>query len=93
MSTAHAFHSATLLQNGTVLVAGGIEIWGGPLPTVAAAELYDPPTRRFTPTGSMTTPRSAHTATLLGNGNVLVTGGTGQGNPGNSLSTAEVYQY
>ena len=93
MRAAHAFHTATLLQNGNVLVAGGIETWGGTLPTVAAAELFDPPAGRFTPTGSMTTPRSSHTATLLGNGNVLVTGGIGQGSPGDFLSTAEVYQH
>ena len=58
-------HTATLLQDGTVLVAGG--------PT-DAAEIYDPAARSWTVTGSMTQARSGHTATLLADGRVLVVG-------------------
>jgi len=93
MGTARAFHTATLLSNGTVLMAGGIETWAGTQPRVAAAEFFNPTSSTFSPTGSMTTPRSAQAATLLRAGTVLVMGGTGPGNPGNSLSTAEEYNY
>jgi hypothetical protein len=63
--------TATLLNTGKVLVAGGFN--GGTVLTTA--ELYDPATAAFALTGSMVIPRSGHTATLLSNGKVLVTGG------------------
>ena len=63
-------HTATLLPNGKVLVAGGYN--GGAL---TSAELYDPATGTWSPTGSLTYGRSNHTATLLNNGKVLVAGG------------------
>jgi hypothetical protein len=61
------------LPDGEVLVAGGY-MNGTPV-TLASAELYDPATGNFTGTGSMTTPRGRQTATLLGNGTVLMAGG------------------
>jgi hypothetical protein len=73
-------HTATLLPDGTVLIAGG-ETWlvsgasgwfGGSL---ATAERYDPSTEKFAPMRSMAVGRTGHTATLLQNGNVLITGG------------------
>src|ERR1017187_5594575 len=63
-------HTATLLQNGKVLVAGGT----GYSPTTAA-ELYDPASRTWTTTGAMSTARAQHTATLLPDGRVLAVGG------------------
>jgi len=66
-------HTATLLPNGQVLVAGGIvELFST---YTASAELYDPATGVWTATGSMTTKRGVQTATLLPNGQVLVAGG------------------
>ncbi len=65
-------HTATLLQNGQVLVAGGCTDQPG---AAASAELYDPATGVWTATGSMTIGRVDHTATLLQNGQVLVAGG------------------
>lgn len=72
-------HTATLLQDGTVLVAGG---FGDPYvagsnsqPVLASAEIYDPDTGTWSPTGSLNTRRALHTATLLVDGRVLVTGG------------------
>jgi large repetitive protein len=85
LNTARYDHTATLLQNGQVLVTGGVDINGNPL---SSAELYDPATGKWTPTGSMSEGRSAYTATLLPNGNVLVAGGAGETG---CLAAAELY--
>ena len=78
-TTPHAYHTATLLPSGHVLVAGSIAST-----TMQSAELYDPATGVWTPTGDLTTARVFHAATLLPNGQVLVAGGA-------SLETAELY--
>jgi len=78
MGTARVGAAATLLKDGRVLVAGG---W------LATAELFDPATGTFAPTGSMQMART--TATLLNDGKVLVTGGLDVN--GNALTTAELY--
>jgi N-acetylneuraminic acid mutarotase len=85
LDTGRFAHSATLLPNGMVLVAGGVD--GGFLPP-ASGELYDPASESWTSTGSLNTGRFRHTATLLANGKVLVAGGDfGNG----SSSSAELY--
>jgi len=78
---ARAHHTATLLQSGKVLIAGGNS-------GMVSAELYDPATGTFTATGPMGTPRSGHRATLLPNGKVLMAGGY---NYPSYLASAEVY--
>jgi hypothetical protein len=84
MASARLAHTATLLNNGQVLIAGGENTTG----VLATAQLYDPASGTFTATGSMTSARGGHTATLLNNGKVLIAGGTtGFG----VLATAELY--
>jgi WD40 repeat protein len=78
MSTGRSAHTATLLPNGKVLIAGGdlcmFDQYYGDCP-LDSAELYDPGSGTFAATGSMSLKRVFHTATLLTNGKVLVTGG------------------
>jgi Putative Ig domain/Galactose oxidase, central domain len=71
MIEARASHSATLLQDGRVLLAGGYNNTG----PLATAEIYDPTTGSFTAIGNLVTPRSGHTAVLLPSGLVLLAGG------------------
>ena len=88
MTEARTQHTATLLLDGKVLVAGGgID----PIHTDAArtsAELYDPGTGTWTQTGSMHGARDGHTATRLLDGSVLV---VGAGGTDAVSSTAELY--
>src|SRR5436190_6343834 len=67
-------HTATLLNNGKVLVAGGHSGAGGAGPYLRTAELYDPATGLWSATGQLTGSEADHTATLLPNGKVLVVG-------------------
>jgi N-acetylneuraminic acid mutarotase len=87
LNTTRVYHTATLLANGQVLVAGGVDARGVPL---AGADLYDPTLGTWTPTtGPLKTGRYGHTATLLANGQVLVAGGYDVRN--NLLTSAELY--
>jgi len=92
MSEARSTYTATLLPNGKVLVAGGNSgaVGDGPTPGLASAELYDPGTGTWSPTGSMGEPRCSPTATLLGTGKVLVAGGNNCVGY-DALATAELY--
>jgi N-acetylneuraminic acid mutarotase len=72
LETARSGHSATLLSNGLVLVAGGESNAGTPL---ASTELYDPAGNFWLPAAPMGTARHGHTSTLLADGGVLVVGG------------------
>jgi hypothetical protein len=74
LTTPRQMHTATLLPNGKVLVIGGKEAANYGLLALTSAELYDPVTNLFAPTGSLVRERVGHTATLLANGKVLVVG-------------------
>ena len=82
MTDSRYLHTASVLPNGKVLVAGGSlsASW-------RSTELYDPATGTWTPTGNMTAIRSEHTASVLPNGKVLVAGGLSLGGG----RTAELY--
>lgn len=87
MNYARLDHTATLLPNGKVLVAGGSD-GGGTF--YSSAELYDPASGSWTlTTTQMSTVRTLHTATLLLNGKVLVAGGGDDSD--NFLASSEIY--
>ncbi len=91
MVTARTQHTATLLKDGTVLLTGGESLTGNYLIDLSAAELFDPNSGSFAPTGSMGITRTYHEATLLNDGRVLVTGGYNL-EQATYLATAELYQ-
>jgi hypothetical protein len=84
LNIARFWYTATLLQNGKVLVAGG---GGGD----SSAELYDPVTGTWSTTGNLITARYGQTATLLQNGKVLIAGGSNDGDLASTLASAELY--
>ncbi len=89
MTAAREGHTATLLPNGRVLIAGGHDFHDGDKTIESSAEIYDPQLGTFTATGSMSAPREGHTATLLASGMVLITGG--QDTDSTALATAELF--
>jgi len=83
MTVPRAMHTATLLNDGTVLLSGPDQ----------TAEIFDPAIGSFSPTGSMTAARASQTATLLNSGGVLITGGhdVNASSTVTALSSAELY--
>ena len=90
MATARFADTATLLNNGNVLAAGGTSNnqWGGYL---SSAELFNPITNAWSAAASMASPRYAPAAALLPNGKVLLAGGRNPGALGDELASAELY--
>jgi N-acetylneuraminic acid mutarotase len=88
LTTARFYHSATLLPNGKVLVAGG---WNGSSYTLPTVELYDPATGNWSTAKPMNGARYGHSATLLPDGKVLVAGGMNDNGYLIFLETAEIY--
>ena len=84
MASARAWHTATLLASGKVVVIGGYDGSND----LASAELFDPTAKTFSATGSLATTRHSHTATLLQDGRVLIAGGL---SAGTAIAGAEIY--
>jgi hypothetical protein len=78
MNSARSSHTATLLQDGTVLLCGGLKGWSNGYFSDNTAEIYDPATGSFKSAGTMNTGKFWHTATLLPNGTVALVGGVSQ---------------
>ena len=87
LKTARFHHTATLLTDGRVLVAGGAAGVGGERP-LKSAELYDPASGSWSEAASLNTARDSNTATLLPDGMVLVAAGR---QSGIYLTSAELY--
>src|SRR5205823_7166264 len=93
LAVARDSHTATLLPNGKVLIAGGFRIdpVSHDLLYLTSVELYDPATGTFSATGNLATGRAGHTATLLPNGKVLITGGANFNVATGYVRSAELY--
>jgi hypothetical protein len=96
MVVARGWHTATLLQDGRVLLVGGAAVGGQHFAFgqgLQSAEIYNPITGAFTSTGNLSMPLYDHTATLLSNGRVLITGGMDTTDPNLPITTAaaEIY--
>ena len=89
MTSARSLHTANLLVNGKVLIAGGVGAGGESAPTLASAEIFDPRLNAFSPTGSMSTPRLGAASVRLRNGSVFVAGG--EDSSKKSVSSVELY--
>lgn len=91
--TARSQHTATLLNDGRVLIAGGRS--ANATETLGSTEFFDPASNSFKPGPSLTVPRAGHTATLLNDGRVLVVGGTAPAADGShkfvAVASAEVF--
>lgn len=94
LGQARSSHTATLLASGEVLVVGGMVASAGVVSTTPTVELFDPVTERWRAGSPLNQARSAHTATRLPGGRVLVVGGevleaaTRQSRP---VASAELY--
>lgn len=101
MSVPRLGHSLTLLSDGRVLAAGGTAResdgaagGGQTIRTVATSEIFDPATNTWSDTAEMTHARFEHTATLLGDGRVLMVGGLGSSEAAEQdipLRSTEIY--
>jgi hypothetical protein len=81
MTTSRIYHTATLMPDGRVLIAGGRMTGGN---DTAAMDFFDPATNAFTAAGNLPVTSEFHAALPLPDGRALIIGGSG---PGSTLST------
>lgn len=91
MGAARFEHTATLLGDGRILIAGGLGPDGDDLAAQSSTELYDPAAGAFLGTNAMADGRANHAAVALSDHRVLVVGGGGGERGDASLATAEVF--
>ena len=95
MATGRSYHTASTLPDGRVLVVGGATGSGSGAMAVATAEVYDPASNSWTPTGDMAETRAQHAAAAIAGGRILVAGGLGRPqvsyDPWVRVTRAEVY--
>jgi len=91
MSTARESHTATKLKKGTVLITGGHKGRRADIIIYKSAEIYNPSTGNFSPSGSMTKIHHKHDAVLLGDGRVLITGGSDERDGNGAYRSSEIY--
>lgn len=89
LSSARTRQTATLLENGKVLVVGGLTVPNPCCQAASNAELYDPVTGQWSSTGIPSTARYDHVAERLVNGKVLIAGGSSA--PPSFLTGTEIY--
>ena len=89
LNTGRSDHTATLLENGQVLVAGGIDRYQGI--ALASVEIYDPVSGSWAFAPSLSEPRYGHSATLLPDGKVLIAGGRFSSESSDVLASVELY--
>lgn len=90
------FHTATLLQDGRVFIAGGFDQRGDSngIPALSTTQIYDPSSEKFVLGPPLAKTRGAHTATLLSDGRVLLVGGVSKGQDSSTataLSSIEIF--
>ena len=90
---ARGFHRATLLADGRVLLSGGFGAAGAPdFAALAASEIFDPVTEKFSSVGGLQVGRAGHSALLLPDGRVLAVGGTrGGAQAASGISETELF--
>lgn len=89
LGTARSGATGTLLADGRVLVAGGGRSDREPRRALASAEIFDPSSGRFSPTGALAQGRYKHGAVRLASGDVLIVGGSDIRDYGGKLRSVE----
>lgn len=84
------YYTTTLLQNGNVLITGGFNTKKADFISIVSSEIYDSKKKTFYLSGNMIHPRAEHSAVLLKNGMVLITGGKDE-STSKVIPSAELY--
>jgi len=91
MATARESHTATLLRDGRVLITGGHKGRRSAITIYSSAEIYNPASGTFSPTGNLTVRRHKHDATLLADGRVLIVGGSDEHDGRGTYRDGEIF--